>query len=238
VGTLQKNSVVAMQTNPRFIDCYLLGLNTQLHNELHWRNIAIEPTATPLLTFWRHVNFTTGEREPEIRPIVGWPADSKLGDTTHQVLHPGDAGGNNDLVIVFRTDLFRRYPKTLIYLVRDPDAGSPDDRLTAPPILNYEVQDRANRIYIGPNFHGTLDRDIVFFSFDIEPADLAKYWLVLDEPAAQLRFRVFDGTTDKRGNPPTAVQFAINTIDHPTRVAFDGTYLQELGLHDTRQQLP
>lgn len=238
LGTLQKNSVVAMQTNPKFIDCYLLGLNTQLHNELHWRNIAIEPTATPLLMFWRHVNFTTGDREPEIQPIATWPNDSNLGDTSHQVLHPGDTGGNNDLVMVFRTDLFRRYPKTLIYLVRSPDAGSPDDRLKAPPTLTYAAPDRANRIFIGPNFHGTLARDIVFFSFDIEPADLAKYWLVLDEPAAQLRFRVFDGNTDKTVGAHSAVQFAISTIDHPTRVAFDGTYLQELGLNDIRQPHP
>ena len=39
IGTLEKDSVVAMQTNPTFIDAYLVGLNTQLHNELHWRNL-------------------------------------------------------------------------------------------------------------------------------------------------------------------------------------------------------
>jgi hypothetical protein len=235
VGTLEKNSVVAMQTNPKFIDSYLVGLNTQLHNELHWRNIAIAPTATPLLMFWRHVNFVTGDREAEIQPISTWPDNSDLGDTTHQVLHPGDAGGNNDLVMVFRTDLFRRYPKTLVYLVRTPDVGSPDDVLKAPPTLTYEEQDRAKRIFIGPNFHGTLARDIVFFSFDVDPEHLAEYWLVLDEPAAQLRFRVFDGATDLRQNPASSAMYANNTIDHPTRVAFDGTYLQELGLDDVRQ---
>jgi hypothetical protein len=250
IGSLEKNSIVAMQTNPTFIDTYLVGLNSQLHNELHWRNIPVDRMSTPLLMFWGHFNYTTAQRDPEIQPILTWPADSSLGGLPHQVTHPGDTTGANDLVIVFRTDLFRRYPKTLVYLVRKQGSEAADDAaLKAVPTLAPDPPvDRDSRTYIGPNLQGAIDRDIAFFSFDINPATVDQYWLVLDEPAAQLRFRRWDVEPGENGNPPTFTElggnanssaaFAAATIDRPTRVAFDGDHLEKLGLTDTREPTP
>jgi hypothetical protein len=230
IGTLPKDSVVAMQTNPTFIDAYLVGLNTQLHYELHWRNLPIDRRATPLLMFWGHVNFETGLREAEILPLIKWPAASELGDLGHQVLKPGDVTGARDLVIVFRTDLFRRYPRTLVYLVKP--TPNEDDALRATPTFSYAGADKANRRFLGPIFQGALAPDVVFFAFDIDPDTLDQYWLVLDEPPSELRFR----SVDAAGNPigaaaPNAAALAQTTIDRPTRVGIDGAYLEALGLH-------
>ena len=60
------------------------------------------------------------------------------------------------------------------------------------------------------------------------PKDLDQYWLVLDEPPAELRFR---NDQDERGIPNSAV-FASTTIDKPTRVAISGKELREQGLHE------
>ena len=242
VGTLEKDSVVAMQTNPAFIDAFLVGLNTQLISEMRWRNIPIDRSTTPLLTFWRHIDYQTGRRVADIQEIRGWPAASAIGDRSHQVAHPGDETGNNDLVLVFRTDLFRRYPKTLIYLVKTPDDPALlDAKLQQAPTLTYDptahdvVAARAAREFIGPNFTGTIARDIVFFSFDIDPRSLDKYWLVLDEPPTELRFRKPPPEAEVATSSAT---FATKSLDRPTRVAFDGHHLKSKGLSDERPPSP
>jgi hypothetical protein len=233
IDQLPKDSVVAMQANPVFIDAYLTGLNEQLLDELHWRNVPIDRRSTPLLMFWGHVNFETGVREAEIRPFTQWDPPTDLGAKQHQVLHPGDATGKNDLVVVFRTDLFWRYPTTLVYLVkrRSPPPADPDADLKATPVFDFTAATRADRIFLGPIFQGAIARDLVFFAFDVDPHDLDQYWVVLDEPPSELRFRPKDGLGNPLGGGAAhAAAFAKATIDQKTRVAIDGTYLEQLGL--------
>src|SRR5262249_2844469 len=118
VGQLEKNSVVAMETNPVFISAFMVGVNTQYINEMHWRNLPIDRYSTPLMMFWGAFNYESNQREPDIQPIVKWEADKPLGDLSHQWIKPGDATGKRDVVIVFHTDLFRRYPSTVVYLTK------------------------------------------------------------------------------------------------------------------------
>lgn len=241
VGRLPKDSVLAMQTNPRFIDAYLVGLNAQLLGELHWRGLSVSRRSAPLKMFWGHVNFESGEREAEIKAFVDWSAASDLGAVEHQVLQPGDVTGKRDLVLVFRTDLFRRYPHTLVYLTKP--IPNIDSALKATPEFAFSAPNRASRVQLGPIFQGALAPDIVFFAFDVDPATLDQYWLVLDEPPSELRFRsvrddasALPGTTPiQAGVPapapdPHAADFAQRMIDRPTRVAFDGAHLEQLGL--------
>lgn len=229
IGTLEKHSVVAMQTNPTFIDAYLVGLNSQLHTELHWRNLPVDRRSTPLLMFWGHVNFATGRREAEIQPLATWTAGSDLGDLGHQVLQPGDTTGARDLVLVFRTDLFRRYPHTMVYLVKT--GANVDADLKATPDFSFVPADRANRKFLGPIFQGALARDVVFFSFDVDPSTVDQYWVVLDEPPSELRFRSVRPNGTPLVSPATAAAgFAVDTIDKPTRVAISGAELERLGL--------
>ncbi len=241
IGRLPKDSVVAMQTNPRFIDAYLVGLNTQLLSELHWRGLAVDPRSTPLKMFWGHVDFESQKREADIQAFTDWDPESELGALDHQVRHPGDLTGKRDLVIVFRTDLFRRYPHTMVYLVKPlPDV---DTALRSTPNFAFTPATRGARVHLGPIFQGAIERDVVFFAFDVDPDTLDQYWLVLDEPPSELRFRgVHDdgsaksGTTPNLGGVPPAspalhaAAFAERLIDHPTRVAVDGAYLEGLGL--------
>lgn len=228
---LPKDSVVAMQTNPTFVDAYLAGLNKQLLDELHWRNVPVDRRSTPLLMFWGHVNFETGRREAEIRPFTQWGASTDLGAPDHQVLHPGDASGKQDLVIVFRTDLFWRYPATLVYLVKRRPIPDPDSDLKATPVFEFTAATRDDRVFLGPIFQGALARDLVFFAFDIDPQDLDRYSVMLDEPPSELRFRPRDKDGNLLGeNAPHGAAFAKATIDRKTRVAIDGPYLEALGL--------
>jgi hypothetical protein len=231
VERLPKDSVVAMQTNPTFIDAYLAGLNKQLLDELHWRNVPVDRRSTPLLMFWGHMNFETGQREAEIRPFTEWGALTDLGALDHQVRHPGDASGKQDLVIVFRSDLFWRYPATLVYLVKRRPIPDPDTDLKATPIFEFTPATRDDRIFLGPIFQGALARDLVFFAFDVDPQDLDQYSVMLDEPPSELRFRPRNAAGNPLGMGALhGAAFAKATIDRKTRVAIDGPYLEALGL--------
>jgi hypothetical protein len=62
----------------------------------------------------------------------------------------------------------------------------------------------------------------------VTPSKLDEYWLVLDEPPAELRFR-----NDEQKRPQVTTShsaaFAQSTIDQPTRVAISGAHLESLG---------
>lgn len=223
-GQIKNNSVVGLRTNPTFIDSFLVGINTQFLAEMRWRNLPAPRVSTPLRMFWGYANANTGAREPDIRPIGDWPSRpagsagaDDVGDMTHQNARPGDTTGRQDLVIAFRTPLFRRYPSTLTYLVRPGE--NVDDRLKAPPDFTIPPNP-VDRWCFGPIFFGVMEPDLVFFAFDVDPDTLAQYWVVLDEPPMELRFR-----SDKGWAPATSADTASAIIDHPTRVAISGAAL-------------
>ncbi len=223
VGQLQKDSIVAMETNPVFISAFMVGVNTQYINEMHWRNLPIDRYSTPLMMFWGAFNYETQQREPDIQPIQEWETIKPLGDLSHQWIKPGDVSGKRDVVMVFHTDLFRRYPSTVVYLTkRETDAD-----LQAPPGLKIDDsnRDRSQRRDFGPIFQGSIEPDIVFFGFDVNPDELAQYNLVLDEPPSELRFRNSTNPVVNNG-----AEFGALTIDHHTRVVFDGAELARKGL--------
>jgi hypothetical protein len=256
VGDLQSDSIVALRTNPAFIDAFMVGINSQFLAEMRWRNLPAPRVSTPLRMFWGYVDYASGKREADIQPLDKWPSREPgaanaddIGALSHQAFKSGDATGKTDLVIAFRTALFRRYPSTLVYLVRPPSGLSTVDKikwktdipdlkkrsarlteaaldklLTDPPNFEESPTDRSERRYFGPIFQGEIMPDLVFFAFDVDPSTLDQYWLVLDEPPAELRFR-----NDRNPDDQNAANFAVETIDHPTRVAISGSALEALG---------
>src|SRR5207245_5063273 len=114
----------------------------QFMSEMRWRDLAVERTCTPLRMFWGQVNYVTQQREADIQPLAEWakaPADP-IGALSHQSIKPDDPDNQNGsrLVISFRSDLFRRYPHRVVYLVKPPAGAADaqvDDLRSAPPEL-------------------------------------------------------------------------------------------------------
>ncbi|MGH8863110.1 MAG: hypothetical protein ACREVZ_00435 [Burkholderiales bacterium] len=232
-GSIPRDSIIALKTNPTFIDAFMVGINTQFIGEMRWRLLPAPRVSTPLRMFWGYVNHDSGKREADIRPIAGWPSKpiaapdaDDVGDLSHQAIKPGDVTGKEDLVIAFRTPLFRRYPSTVVYLVRPRPGDDVDTLLKAPPKFDDSPTDRSQRRYFGPIFFGQMEPDLVFFAFDVDPQALDEFWLVLDEPPAELRFR-----NDRGLIWPHSAKFAERTIDRPTRVAISGAELEQQGLN-------
>ena len=152
-GDIPPDRVLAVQTNPAFIDALLIGANHQTLGELRWRNLPITTRWTPLRRFWQRIDVGAGEVATDIRPVVAlatdqaiWTDASTLGDLTHL----SDAANGVNLVVVLHTELFRRYPATIVYLWPNPGGAAvwgpvPDVDTPPPPEREY------------PTFSGTLD---------------------------------------------------------------------------------
>lgn len=231
VSALEKDSITALQTNPAFIDAYMVGINSQFIGEMVWRDLPVARDCTPLRMFWGAVDYKSGQRQADIEPLREWAKapEIDIGDLVHQTVQPADPqnSSGNRLVIVFRSDLFRRYPGTLVYLFKPQPGDVLDDWLKATPDLGKveAAKPPATRRFYGPTFVGVLTPEVTFFAFDVRPETLDKYWLMLGEPPAELRFR--------NEKPPAEVAiansavFAASTIDEPTRVAISGAWLEE-----------
>jgi hypothetical protein len=166
-GDLTDGDVVALSTNPVFVESLLVGANHQTAAELRWRNVPLVTRWSPLRKFWQRP-----DGEFDIEPIKGWPGTAALGAAA---LVP--AGRAAEAVVAFRTTLFRRYPATVVYLF--------------PASADWRAPDPNGTLEIGrvaPSFTGSIGADITFFGFPVDPVSLSTHWVVLEEPPAGHRF--------------------------------------------------
>lgn len=214
-GDIPADRVLPVQTNPVFVDAYLVGANHQTLGELRWRNLPITARWTPLRRFWQRVDPAADAVATDIRPVVGlatdapiWPDESPLGDASHQTTTQSVS-----LVVVVHSPVFRRYPATLIYLV--PHDGGPQPWAVTPPLATPEERPRHF-----PIFSGRMTPDLVFFGFDLPPGAIRTHWVVLEEPPRGFRFdhpsTIIDEVPPDPGDD--AAQFAVKTFAEPVRV--------------------
>jgi hypothetical protein len=178
IGMLPTDRVVAVKTNPVFVEAFLVGANHQTLGELRWRNTPIMSGWSPLRRFWQHPVLPKPAPPPvDIVPVLSWPQMPALGDPSHRA----DPTGGENLVVVFRTELFRRYPATAVYLVSALAGAAPNWNVVPKP-------GDPGWKPIDPTFTGNIGKDVVFFGFPVTPAAAADHWLVLEEPPPGYRF--------------------------------------------------
>lgn len=215
-GDVPVDRVLAVSSNPAFVEAVLIGANVQTLGELRWRNLPITSRWTPLRRFWQRVDVAAGTVATDIRPVVSlatgadlWADATELGDASHR----DDPARGAALVVVLHTELLRRYPATVVYLARD--AGGAAAWRDLPDVDAPATQ----REY--PSFSGTLTRELVFFGFDLPPSAATDHWLVLEEPPPGYRFR--HPGAEGGGNPAAdaatdGATFAQATFAEPVRV--------------------
>jgi hypothetical protein len=215
VSELESHAVVAVESNPTFVESFLVGLNHQTLHEMRWRNIPVATHCTPLRVFWDRVNVSVNARVDDIVGIRDWPATTSLAAPQHRP--PGVTGTN--LVLVFRSPLFQRYPATIVSLTPALVDGQPD--WDATPDMG-----PANRL--SPSFQGKIGDDITFFGFAIAPAEARNHWVVLEEPPPGYLFRhpqaFVQDPPDMTGVSDGAT-FADKTFNNPTLVLIRGDEL-------------
>lgn len=111
------NSIAILETNPSFIEAYMVGLNHEMSRELLWRGFPTDQRGTYFRQFWDAQGDVLGNSEQErevhrdITPIATWTNDSVLGS------HAVRRSAKGQLVLLIRGDLLRRYPRSVVYAV-------------------------------------------------------------------------------------------------------------------------
>ena len=111
------NTITLLETNPRFIEAYMVGLNHEMGRELLWRGFPTDQRGTYFRQFWdiqgRVPVPKPEEREglKDITPITAWAETAHLGEQA------GKGSTEGQMVLLVRGDLLRRYPRAIVYAV-------------------------------------------------------------------------------------------------------------------------
>jgi hypothetical protein len=160
------NTVTLLETNPKFVESFLVGLNAEMSRELLWRNYPTDQRGTYFRQFW---DTSAGSDQPDIDRINQW-RDRKLGE---------NAGAGEQLVLLIRGELLRRYPNSVIYAVAAVREGDQLELSSDPAKESH------------PLFRGTLKPDVTFLGFaltDKEATADPGWFFVIQEQPTEPRF--------------------------------------------------
>ena len=224
INLIEQNSVTLLQTNQRFIESYMVGLNHEFARELLWREYPTDQRGSTFRQFWDVRSFfnadnlddeTLKETLRDIPPLHVWPKNSELG--THDHRKQG-LENEEELVLVIRGELLKRYPNAVIYAHRAcwqrkkvtaaDDSKEPCEKSGAIDntverrLVSLTPAEEANpprSKVLTPLYEAKVDPDIYFFGFDLtvdkakggtgeNPADDPGWFFVIKERPGEPRF--------------------------------------------------
>ena len=164
IGEIPDDTVTMVETNPRFVEAFLIGANHEMNRELLWRRYPTDRRGTPFHRFWDRI-----DGKEDLRPIHEFDGTLALGANSGADLR-------GSLVLLVRGQLLRRYPNAVVYAVPARADGSIDPAPGA-------VKD--------PVFWGRIDPDVTFVGFDLtrETVEVTPGWyFVIAEQPTEPRF--------------------------------------------------
>ncbi|MCY0986659.1 hypothetical protein OV203_05980 [Nannocystis sp. ILAH1] len=204
IHLIPQNSLTLLETNQKFVEAYMVGLNHEMGRELLWREYPCDQRGSYFRQFWDAGSVLPdaaeeAEREAlrDIPKIHQWSKLSELGEHNHR-----EAGGDAaQIVLVVRGELLKRYPTAVLYAQKavwhQKPGGAYERRLDPAP--------GAVRV---PLFEAKVDPDIYFLGFDLTAADAAGdpdplqgdagWFFVIQERPGEPRF----GLDEAEGSPP------------------------------------
>jgi hypothetical protein len=224
INLIEPNSVTLLQTNQPFIESYMVGLNHEFARELLWREYPTDQRGSTFRQFWDVRSFFNAdslddealkEKLRDIPPLHRWSLDEELGDHDHREA-PGE--NEDELVLVIRGELLKRYPNAVIYAHRacwqreevttadetkEPCARSgPIDNTVERRLVSLtpaeELKPPTSKV-LTPLYEAKVDPDIYFFGFDLtvteakgkdgsNPNDDPGWFFVIKERPGEPRF--------------------------------------------------
>ena len=164
---VEPDSVTLLETNQRFIEAYMVGINHEFARELLWREYPTDQRGSYFRQFWdvrkkiAEATDKVAAREllKDIKPLHRWPPESDLGDNDNRETGPTP---EEELVLVIRGELLKKYPNTII------SAQPAKWQLTnGVPDKSRErlLDDSVAPIF--PLYEARVPPDIYFFGFDL-----------------------------------------------------------------------
>ena len=227
VNQVKQNTISLLETNQKFIESYMVGLNHEMGRELLWREYPTDQRGSYFRQFWDVSDYVNTdltltneeleERLKDIPPIHEWTRDSELGDHNNRE----DGGDEEQLVLVVRGDLLKRYPNTVVYAQHaqwQRDRNGSIDRSLARTLDSTGGQERY------PLYSARIEPDIAFLGFDLtadevrggtgdESDDDPGWYFVLKERPGEPRFGLDNETSD---TPATAREWDELAWNHVT----------------------
>jgi hypothetical protein len=210
INLIAENSITLIETNQRFVEAYMAGLNYEFGRKLMWREYPTDQRGSYFRQFWDAGSYIESEglstdalkeKLYDIPELHLWPPASQLGTHNNRAA-PGQPGAQ--AVLVIRGELLKRYPNTMIYaqhavwpmtdghidlsLPRSLDELTPAEELNPP----------RSKIR-SPLYEAKADPDIYFFGFDLtiaeakggtgeHPGDDPGWFFVLKQRPGEPRF--------------------------------------------------
>jgi hypothetical protein len=167
---IEQNTITLLNTNQRFIESFMVGLNHEFARELLWREYPTDQRGSYFRQFWDVSSFLSDTADAEARreelkdipPLHEWPRASNLGDHDHR-----EQGLDNEeeLVLVIRGELLKKYPNAVIYAHKA--KWQPKSETDPTPDKSKErVFDDTVPIK-SPLYEAKVKPDIYFFGFDL-----------------------------------------------------------------------
>lgn len=199
-------AVSLLETNNVFVEAFMLGLNTEMANELLWRGYPTDRRGTYFSSFWRRVD--------DLRSEIHLFDDVPLGDHVDPTL--GDK-----IVLFVRGDLVRRYPALVAHAMIQAD-------LDAQGVPSFEAPTAAGAIET--LFQVPLAPDVLLVGFDLTPARVTgaeNIWFTLSENPTEPRFGLDEPRPADDPDPTQPLPHATrNALDWADPALSGGLFLQ------------
>ncbi|MFW6069735.1 MAG: hypothetical protein ACOC9X_01720 [bacterium] len=218
INLIEQNSITLLETNQRFIESYMVGLNHEFARELLWREYPTDQRGSYFRQFWDVSSFLNKEglseealREKlrDIPPLHRWSRTSDLGDHDHR-----EEGGEKDeeVVLVIRGELLKKYPTAVVYAHRARWAEDEEGNRLLDEPRDFDDSEPEDVVIKTPLYEAKVDPDIYFFGFDLNVVeakgdsgegedDKAGWFFVIKERPGEPRF----GLDVPAGEDQTAV---------------------------------
>ena len=183
VGALPNDFIMAVKTNPRFVEALMLGANHEMGREMLWRGLPTDQRGTPFQRFWQRL-----DGKDDIEFIHTWN-ERPLG---------GQTASKEMLVLLIRGQLLERFPNLSIYAYKVVGTEKRPGG-TSPPPAGDDLSEMDPAKAVVPVLQGHLARDITYVGFPILPADIDQYFFIIEEHMTEPRFG-FDERVDNGQN--------------------------------------
>lgn len=149
INLVEPNSVTLLETNQKFIESYMAGLNYEMARELLWRGYPTDQRGSYFRLFWDSI-----KNRYDINEMHTW--NKALGFNNAE-------STDNYLVLVVRGDLLKKYPRTVIGAQK---AAWANNNVNAARVINETAP------FILPIFEAYIQPDIFFMGFNLKEEDL------------------------------------------------------------------
>ena len=179
INHVAQNSISLLETNQKFIEAYMVGLNHEFARELLWREFPTDQRGSYFRQFWDVSSYLNTEDLDEaalkeklrdIPPLHRWSKYSELGEHDNRET---DGEVEEEAVLVIRGELLKKYPTAVIYAhraqwERNDDGTIDTTRERTLVVLTEEEQEKPPRSKVKtPLYEAQVEPDIYFFGFDL-----------------------------------------------------------------------